>query len=68
MVRKAMREPAVREATGLPHSTLWLKIKEEKFPKPTKLDPTGRAVVWWEDEIIQYQNGTWKAPTQTEAA
>ena len=68
MVRKAMREPAVREATALPHSTLWQKVKDKKFPAPTKLDPNGRAVVWWEDEIIQYQSGTWKAPAETEAA
>jgi predicted DNA-binding transcriptional regulator AlpA len=68
MVRKAMRKPAVLEATGWPPSTLYWKIKHRLFPKGTRLDPNGKVVVWWEDEVAQVQNGTWKAPEQTEAA
>ena len=56
MVRKAMRLTAVLAATGYPRSTLYLKIAQKKFPAGTKLDPEGRATVWWEDEILAFQN------------
>jgi predicted DNA-binding transcriptional regulator AlpA len=26
-----------------------------KFPKPVKLDPDGRAVVWFQDQIEEFQ-------------
>jgi predicted DNA-binding transcriptional regulator AlpA len=55
MVRKVMRLPAVLAATGYAKPTLYAKIKELKFPKGTKLDPNGRAVVWFEDEIEAFQ-------------
>jgi predicted DNA-binding transcriptional regulator AlpA len=55
MVRKVMRKPAVLEATGWPPSTLYWKISQGVFPKGTKLDPTGRAVVWFEDEVEAFQ-------------
>jgi prophage regulatory protein len=55
MVRKVMRKPAVLAATGWSNSTLYTKIAEGKFPKPTKLDPEGRAVIWFADEIIEFQ-------------
>ena len=55
MVRKVMRKPAVLEATGWPNSTLYLKIKQGVFPKGTKLDPTGKAVVWFCDEVEAFQ-------------
>jgi predicted DNA-binding transcriptional regulator AlpA len=55
MVRKVMRLPAVLAATGWSRSSLYLKISEKKFPNGVKLDPEGQAVVWWEDEIIAFQ-------------
>jgi predicted DNA-binding transcriptional regulator AlpA len=55
MVRKAMRKPAVLAATGWSNSTLYAKIAEGKFAKPTKLDPEGRTVVWFEDEVEAFQ-------------
>jgi predicted DNA-binding transcriptional regulator AlpA len=55
MIRKALRKPAVLTATGWSNSTLYSKIKEGKFPGPTKLDPDGRAVVWFEDELEAFQ-------------
>ena len=51
MVRKVLRKPAVLAATGYSNSTLYEKIKRGKFPKPHKLDPDGRIVGWFEDEI-----------------
>lgn len=32
-----MREPGAREATGLPHSTFRLRIKQGLFPPPIKI-------------------------------
>jgi len=55
MARKLMRKPAVLAATGWSNSTLYQKIKEGKFPKPTKIDPDGRCVGWWEDEVDEIQ-------------
>jgi prophage regulatory protein len=55
MVRKALRKPDVLNATGWSNSTLYMKIAEGKFPKPTRLDPDGRAVVWFEDEVAGFQ-------------
>jgi len=55
MVRKVLRRPAVLEATGWSEATLERKIKQLKFPKGTKLDPTARAVVWFEDEVEAFQ-------------
>jgi predicted DNA-binding transcriptional regulator AlpA len=57
VLRKAMRKKAVLEATGLPNSTLYEQIAKGHFPKGTKLDPDGRNVIWWEDEVIAWQAG-----------
>jgi prophage regulatory protein len=53
--RTVLRKPAVLAATGWSNSTLYQKIKDGKFPPPTKLDPDGRAVIWWADEIEEFQ-------------
>jgi predicted DNA-binding transcriptional regulator AlpA len=50
-----MRKPAVLAATGWPPSTLYWKISLGIFPKGTKLDPNGRSVVWFEDEVEAWQ-------------
>jgi predicted DNA-binding transcriptional regulator AlpA len=55
MVRTALRKPAVLAATGWSNSTLYEKIKKGKFPRPSKLDPDGRTVVWYEDEVAEVQ-------------
>jgi prophage regulatory protein len=55
MLRKALRKKAVLEATGLPNSTLYEQIAKGLFPRPTKVDPHGRNVIWWEDEVIAWQ-------------
>jgi predicted DNA-binding transcriptional regulator AlpA len=55
MVRKVLRKPAVLDATGSAHSTLYLKISQGLFPRDTKLDPEGNAVVWFEDEVEAWQ-------------
>jgi predicted DNA-binding transcriptional regulator AlpA len=55
MTRTVLRKPAVLAATGWSNSTLYEKIARGIFPKPTKLDPDGRAVVWFEDEVAEFQ-------------
>jgi len=55
MVRKMVRKPVVLQATGWSNSTLYDKIAKKKFPKPVKIDPDGRVVGWWEDEIEAIQ-------------
>jgi prophage regulatory protein len=55
VLRKALRKKQVLEATGLPNSTLYEKIAKGLFPKPAKIDPDGRNVIWWEDEVIAWQ-------------
>lgn len=55
MVRAVMRKPAVLAATGWSNSTLYDKIAAGKFPKPTRIDPEGRVVVWFEDEVAEFQ-------------
>jgi prophage regulatory protein len=55
MVRQVMRRPAVLAATGWSRASLYAKIAENKFPKGTRLDPDGNAVVWFEDEVEAWQ-------------
>jgi predicted DNA-binding transcriptional regulator AlpA len=55
MTRTVLRKPAVLAATGWSNSTLYEKIARGIFPKPTKLDPDGRTVVWFADEIEEFQ-------------
>ena len=64
MVRKAMRRAAVLEATGWSAPTLYRKISEGKFPKGTKMDPDGQAVVWFEDQVEAVQKAAVTAATE----
>jgi prophage regulatory protein len=66
MVRKALRKPAVLDATGWSTATLYAKIAAGIFPPGTKLDPNGRAVVWFDDEVAKFQANA--RNNQTEAA
>lgn len=66
-VRKAMRLPAVMDATGLAKPTIYKKIAEGKFPAGTKREDV-RVRIWFQDEIEAYQNGTWAAPVEAVAA
>jgi prophage regulatory protein len=55
MTRVVLRKPAVLAATGWSNSTLYEKIAKGLFPKPLRFDPDGRTVVWFEDEVAQFQ-------------
>jgi predicted DNA-binding transcriptional regulator AlpA len=67
MVRKVLRRDAVLNATGWSVQTLYRKIKEKKFPAGTKLDPEGRSVGWFEDEIEAFQKAAVSAATEAAA-
>ncbi|WP_320034852.1 AlpA family phage regulatory protein [Halarcobacter sp.] len=48
-----LRITEVMKMTGIAKSTIWLWVKEEKFPKPIKLSP--RITVWDEDSINEWK-------------
>jgi len=49
MVTAILRLPDVKARTGLSRSTIYLRIKEGKFPYPIGLGP--RAVGWVESDV-----------------
>jgi predicted DNA-binding transcriptional regulator AlpA len=68
VARIALRRKEVLRATGWSNSTLYTKISEGKFPGPTKLDPEGHIVVWWNDEIEAIQKAAVERQTVSSAA
>jgi prophage regulatory protein len=66
-MRQVLRKPAVLAATGWSNSTLYTKISAGVFPKPTRLDPNGRVVVWFEDEVEDFQKRAIERATATAA-
>ncbi len=48
-----LRITEVMKKTGIAKSTIWLWVKEKKFPKPIKLSP--RITVWDEDSINEWK-------------
>ncbi|MEJ1406732.1 MAG: AlpA family transcriptional regulator [Candidatus Sedimenticola sp. (ex Thyasira tokunagai)] len=54
MATTILRLPTVKARTGLSRSTIYLRISEERFPKPVSLG--GRAVGWVEAEIDDWLN------------
>ena len=59
-IRQVLRRKKVLEATGWGVSTLYRKISEGRFPPAHRLDPDGQTVVWFADEVAQWQAGEWK--------
>jgi len=47
-----LRITNVMKKTGIAKSTIWLWVKQNKFPKPIKLSP--RITVWSEDSINEW--------------
>lgn len=54
-LRKILRKPEVREATGLSDSQLWRKSNDpdDDFPANVTLGPNSTG--WYADEIIEWQ-------------
>ena len=55
MARKVLRRHAVLEATGWSKSTLYSKIASGVFPRGTRIDPEGRTVIWFDDQVERIQ-------------
>lgn len=49
MLQKILRLSEIKNVTGLSRSSIYLRISEQRFPKPINLG--GRAVGWLEDEV-----------------
>lgn len=49
-----LRVKKVAEKVGISKSTIWLWVKENKFPKPIKVSP--QVSVWNEDKIEEWMN------------
>ncbi len=47
-----LRIKDVMKKTGIARSTIWLWVKEGKFPKPIKLSP--RITVWEESKVQEW--------------
>lgn len=52
MVTSILRLPDVKTRTGLSRSTIYLRVKEGKFPAPISLG--ARSVGWIDSEIQQW--------------
>ena len=52
MAKSILRLPSVKTRTGLSRSTIYLRIREDKFPKPINLGD--QAVGWLETEIDEW--------------
>jgi len=53
-----LRVTQVAKKVGIGKSTVWLWVKEGKFPKPIKI--SSRVTVWDEEKIIEWQNNKCK--------
>ena len=51
---KFLRIKDVMDKTGIAKSTIWLWVKEGKFPKPIKLSP--RITVWENEKIDEWMS------------
>jgi prophage regulatory protein len=52
MAHTILRLPAVKTATGLSRSTIYLRVAKGTFPEPVSLG--GRAVGWVEAEVQEW--------------
>ena len=51
MNKVILRKPDIEKATGYGERTVRNMEAEGNFPKRFKLNPNGRAVGWWADEV-----------------
>jgi predicted DNA-binding transcriptional regulator AlpA len=54
--RRVLRLPAVQALVPLSDVQIWRLEREGRFPRRHKLVEGGRAVGWFEDEVIAYVN------------
>lgn len=56
---RLIRLPEVQRRVSIGRSTIWLWIKEGRFPKGIKL--SSNITVWHESEIDSFVEGNWHA-------
>jgi prophage regulatory protein len=54
-LQRILRRPQVLEATGYSRTQLQELIDKGEFPPPFPLSDTGRAVGWFEDDVVAWQ-------------
>lgn len=54
---RLLRLPEVQERVSLGRSTIWLWVKEGRFPAGKKL--SSRVTVWLESDIEAFIRGVW---------
>ena len=54
-LQRILRRPAVLEATGYGRTQLQQLVDKGEFPAPIKLSDAGRAVGWFEHDVIEWQ-------------
>jgi len=64
MATVILRLPNVKARTGLSRSTIYLRISEDRFPRPVSLG--GRAVGWVESEINSWLEQQIEASRKTD--
>ena len=52
--RRVLRMNELTEKVGYARSTIYLLVKEGRFPAPFRLTPNGRAIGWLEETIDQW--------------
>jgi predicted DNA-binding transcriptional regulator AlpA len=60
--RPVLTMPEIKKLFRLSRSQIHRHMKANKFPKSHKSIPGCQRSVWYEDEIVAFQNGTWVAP------
>jgi len=54
-LRRVLRKPEVLAASGYRPTQLDLLIEQGRFPRPIRLSEGGRALGWYEDEVVAFQ-------------
>jgi prophage regulatory protein len=55
MVRNVLRKAEVMKATGWKNAALYDNIAKGNFPKSVRLVPDSSIVIWFEDEVAEWQ-------------
>jgi prophage regulatory protein len=66
MSNTILRLPAVKTRTGLSRSTIYLRVKEGRFPKPISLG--ARAVGWVDAEVEEWLAGQIELSRRTQGS
>jgi prophage regulatory protein len=63
-IRRWVRMPELLRIVPYTERTIFRKMAAGTFPRAVRIDPDGRAVAWFEDEIIAYQKAAVSAAAE----